>query len=47
MVRINKLYDQELARLRRLWAGAPAGSVPVTPVSNAGDKDTAGRAKSP
>ena len=33
MVRINKLYDEELARLRKLWAGAPAGSVPVTPVS--------------
>ena len=47
MVRINKLYDEELARLRKLWAGAPAGSVPVTPVSNAGAKDTPGRAKSP
>ncbi|MGH6645747.1 hypothetical protein [Aquabacterium sp.] len=28
MVRINALYDAELARLRRLWAGAPLGSVP-------------------
>jgi hypothetical protein len=46
MVRINKLYDEELGRLRRLWAGAPAGSVPVTPVSSAGTKDTA-RPKSP
>ncbi|CAG1016926.1 hypothetical protein BURC_01604 [Burkholderiaceae bacterium] len=27
MVRINALYDAELARLRRLWAGAPAGSM--------------------
>jgi hypothetical protein len=27
MVRINALYDAELARLRRLWAGAPLGSV--------------------
>ena len=28
MVRINGLYDAELARLRRLWAGAAPGSVP-------------------
>ena len=27
MVRINKLHDLELDRLRRLWAGAPAGSL--------------------
>jgi hypothetical protein len=27
MVRINALYDAELARLRRLWGGAPAGSM--------------------
>ena len=27
MVRINALYDAELVRLRRLWAGAPAGSM--------------------
>jgi Domain of unknown function (DUF4124) len=26
-VRINALYDAELARLRRLWGGAPAGSM--------------------
>jgi hypothetical protein len=26
-VRINALYDAELARLRKLWAGAPAGSL--------------------
>ncbi len=25
--RVNQLYDAELARLRRLWAGAPAGSL--------------------
>jgi hypothetical protein len=25
--RINRLYDAELARLRRLWAGAPPGTV--------------------
>ncbi len=40
--RINKLYDAELDRLRRLWAGAPAGSlgplpqVPATPASTPG-----------
>ena len=27
MVRINALYDAELARLRRSWGGAPAGSM--------------------
>ena len=27
MVRINALYDSELVRLRRLWGGAPAGSM--------------------
>jgi hypothetical protein len=27
LVRINKLYDLELARLRLLWAGAPPGSL--------------------
>ncbi|MEK6669433.1 MAG: DUF4124 domain-containing protein [Pseudomonadota bacterium] len=32
-VRINALYDAELARLRRLWAGAAPGSVP--PASDA------------
>ena len=34
VVRINALYDAELARLRKLWAGAPAGSLgplPATP----------------
>jgi hypothetical protein len=45
MVRINRLYDEELGRLRKLWAGAPAGSVPVTPVSNAGTRETPTRAK--
>jgi len=32
-VRINALYDAELTRLRRLWAGAAPGSVP--PASDA------------
>jgi hypothetical protein len=36
LVRINKLYDIELERLRRLWAGAPAGSLgPLGPVASA------------
>ena len=43
LARINRLYDAELQRLRKLWAGAPAGSLgPIagppaaapTPVSN-------------
>jgi hypothetical protein len=25
--RINALYDEELVRLKKLWAGAPAGSL--------------------
>jgi hypothetical protein len=29
--RINKLYDAELARLRALWSGAPAGSLGPLP----------------
>ena len=29
--RINRLYDAELARLRALWAGAPAGSLGALP----------------
>lgn len=44
--RIDSLYDVELARLRKLWAGAPAGSLPVTapppPAASAGGK-SAGR----
>jgi hypothetical protein len=31
IVRINALYDAELARLRKLWAGAPAGSMGALP----------------
>jgi hypothetical protein len=26
MARVEKTYDDELARLKRLWAGVPAGS---------------------
>ena len=29
MVRLNALYDAELARLRKLWAGVAPGTVPV------------------
>ncbi|MDE2401197.1 MAG: DUF4124 domain-containing protein [Burkholderiales bacterium] len=35
MVRINALYDAELARLTRLWAGAPPGSVPDVAAASA------------
>ena len=34
VVRINKLYDLELGRLKRLWAGAQPGSLGVLPLSN-------------
>jgi len=29
IVRITALYDRELARLKKLWAGAPLGSLPA------------------
>ncbi len=32
--RINKLYDAELERLRKLWSGAPAGSLGPLPVAS-------------
>ena len=42
LVRINALYDAEIERLRRLWAGAPPGSLgptgapsPVRPAASA------------
>jgi hypothetical protein len=31
--RINALYDAELGRLKKLWGGAPAGSMGVLPVA--------------
>ena len=37
MVRVNKLYDEELGRLKRLWAGAAPGlpdSKPATPAGS-------------
>jgi hypothetical protein len=36
IVRINALYDAELARLRKLWAGTPAGSLGSPPTVAAG-----------
>ena len=35
IVRITALFDAELARLKKLWAGAPAGSMGVLPPSPA------------
>jgi hypothetical protein len=35
MVRVNKLYDDELERLRRLWGGAQPGSMGVLASSEA------------
>jgi hypothetical protein len=34
LVRINRLYDLELERLRQLWAGAPPGSLPPVAALN-------------
>jgi hypothetical protein len=40
--RINKIYDAELERLRRLWAGAPAGSLgPLVGPAGANNKSQA------
>ena len=36
VVRINKLYDAELERLKKLWRGAPADSLGPLPVGDAG-----------
>ncbi|HEX6707712.1 MAG TPA: DUF4124 domain-containing protein [Albitalea sp.] len=36
IVRINGLFDAELARLRRLWSGAPPGSMGTLPPALAG-----------
>jgi hypothetical protein len=36
VVRINGIYDAELARLRKLWAGAPPGSLGPPPSLAAG-----------
>jgi hypothetical protein len=39
--RINALFDVELARLRKLWAGAPAGSLPPDPAGSEPKKTAA------
>ena len=36
VTRINRLYDAELERLKKLWRGAPAGSLGPLPVGDAG-----------
>lgn len=35
VVRINRLYDAELERLKKLWRGAPAGSLGPLPMGDA------------
>ena len=45
VVRINKLYDLELERLRKLWAGAPPGS--LGPATASTDATTAPSAAAP
>jgi hypothetical protein len=46
IVRINALYDAELAHLKKLWAGAPAGSVgTVQPAPAASSSMTVKKAK--
>ena len=44
VVRINALFDVELARLRKLWAGAPAGSMGVLATATATTTATAASA---
>ena len=45
LVRINKLYDAELNRLRRLWAGTQPGSLGPLPVPAAPPKMPASASK--
>lgn len=45
LVRINKLYDAELNRLRRLWAGTQPGSLGPLPVPAAPPKVPASASK--
>jgi hypothetical protein len=40
MARINKFYDAELERLRRLWAGAAPGSLGALEAGSAASADT-------
>lgn len=39
--RINRLYDNELGRLKKLWAGAPPGSLGPLPPSGAASSERA------
>jgi hypothetical protein len=41
MARVNRFYDDELDRLRRLWAGAPAGSLGPLPGAQANGRSAA------
>jgi len=46
--RINALYDAELVRLKKLWSGAPAGSMgalPAAPAASASAATAKGRTK--
>jgi hypothetical protein len=45
--RINALYDAELARLRKLWAGAPAGSMGALPAADPAASDAKKTAATP
>ena len=47
VVRINNLYDVELERLKRLWAGAPAGSMGGLPAVTAARPGSVAPAKAP
>jgi hypothetical protein len=48
LVRINRLYDAELARLRQLWAGAPPGSLgPLAPPPGAASPARGAAASAP
>jgi hypothetical protein len=46
LARINKLYDVELERLRKLWAGAVPGSLGPAPVSSSSASAALSRASS-
>lgn len=41
VARVNRLYDDELDRLRRLWAGAQPGSLGALPGAQANGRSTA------
>ena len=45
VLRINTLYDAELERLKKLWRGAPAGSLGPLPVGDASAAASAGASK--